>query len=145
MNMSKKLRILIVGLPLLFVATGCSSSGPGKGEQSPQEGVLQEVADLLRAGTHPSGRGPSKLSDLDRVQSIYSRSYQAIKSGSVVVLWGSGVKGEGEGATGGEVVAYEKDVPTSGGFVLLSSGHVKQMTAAEFESAPKAAKSPTGR
>src|SRR5262245_3169881 len=132
--MGQNLRALImVGFPTLALVTGCSSSGPGKGEQAPQEGILQEVADLLRAGTQPNGRGPTKLSDLDRVQSAYSRAYQAVKSGSVVVLWGAGIKGEGEGATGGDVVAHEKDVPTNGGFVLLTSGQVKKMTAAEFE------------
>jgi hypothetical protein len=38
------------------------------------------------------------------------------------------------------VVAYEKKVPTEGGHVLLQDGTVKQMTAAEFQSAPKAKK-----
>ena len=40
--------------------------------------------------------------------------------------------------TGGEVAADEKDTPTSGGYVLLSNGEIKQMTAAEFAAAPKA-------
>ena len=58
-----------------------------------------------------------------------------------MVLWGSGVQGEGEAAAGGgEVVAYEKDVPASGGYVLLTSGQVKKMTADEFQAAPKAGK-----
>jgi hypothetical protein len=99
------------------------------------------VADLLRAGTQPNGRGPASLTALAKFQSVYYRGYQAIKSGEVVVLWGYGVKGEGEVAKGGgEVIAYEKDTPANGGYVLLSSGEVKQMSAAEFAAAPKAAK-----
>jgi hypothetical protein len=126
---------------LVGAATGCSGPGGGTGEQVPQEGILQEVADLLRSGTQPNGRGPAKLADLDRLQSMYSRGHHAIKSGAVVVLWGSGVQGEGEAAAGGgEVVAYEKDVPASGGYVLLTSGQVKKMTADEFQAAPKAGK-----
>lgn len=139
--MTQQLRVLMVALlPFLGAVAGCSGPGGGTGEQAPQEGILQEVADLLRSGTQPNGRGPAKLTDLDRVQSMYSRGYQAIKSGAVVVIWGSGVKGEGAAATGGEVVAYEKDAATNGGYVLLSSGQVKTMTAAEFQAAPKAGK-----
>ena len=38
------------------------------------------------------------------------------------------------------VVAYEKNAPTQGGYVLLSAGTVKKVSAAEFASAPKAGK-----
>lgn len=41
-------------------------------------------------------------------------------------------------ATGGDVVAYEKNTPTAGGYVLLTSGEVKKMTTSEFAAAPKA-------
>jgi hypothetical protein len=37
-------------------------------------------------------------------------------------------------------LAYEKATPTDGGYVLLSAGTVKKMTAAEFDTAPKAGK-----
>src|SRR5687767_12141640 len=126
---------------LLALGVGCSGPGGGGGEQVPQEGTLQEVADILRASTRPDGRGPARATDLDQFQSVYSRGYQAIKSGDVVVLWGGGMKGEGEAAKGsGEVVAYEKGVPTDGGYVLLTSGEVKKMSASEFSAAPRAGK-----
>jgi hypothetical protein len=49
------------------------------------------------------------------------------------------MKGEGEVRSGGgEVIAYEKVAPTDGGYVLLTTGEVKEMTAAEFQAAPKA-------
>jgi hypothetical protein len=130
--------VLIALLPCL--GAGCSGPGGGGGsDQTAQEAVLHEVADMLRGATHPDGRGPAKLADLKGSQSLYPHGYQAIKSGEVVVLWGGGVKGEGEAAkSGGEVVAYEKDAPTNGGYVLLTSGEVKKMSASEFQSAPKA-------
>ena len=40
-------------------------------------------------------------------------------------------------ATGGEVLAYENDAPNTGGYVLLTSGEVKKMSASEFKAAPK--------
>ena len=123
----------------LFVV-GCSSRGPGgSGETAPEYTVLQEVGELLRtAGA--SGRPPTKVSDLDRHKSMFPRGYEAVKSGSVVVLWSGPMKGEGEAGQNEAVLAYEKDVPTGGGFVLLSAGTVKRMTADEFKSAPKAGK-----
>jgi hypothetical protein len=48
------------------------------------------------------------------------------------------MKGEGDAGKEEAVVAYEKTVPASGGYVLLSAGTVKQMTPDEFKAAPKA-------
>jgi hypothetical protein len=49
------------------------------------------------------------------------------------------MKGEGDaGKGGGDVIAYEKNAPNGGGYVLLTSGEVKQLTADEFKAAPKA-------
>jgi hypothetical protein len=137
--MAQEFRVVLIALLCaLGAAAGCSGPGGGKGEQAPQQAVLQDVADMIRATSQPNGRGPTKLADLDRVREMYPRGYEAVKSGEVVVLWGTGVKGEGEMGKGGEVIAYEKDAPTNGGYVLLSSGEVKQMSAAEFKAAPKA-------
>ena len=126
---------LLVGLALL---AGCSTRP--KGEEAPEYALLQEVNDLLHSAAGAAGRPPAKLADLDRYQSMYPQGYAAVKSGDVVVLWGAPVKGEGEASKDDPVVAYEKAVPTDGGFVLLSGGKVKKMTAAEFSAAPKAGK-----
>jgi hypothetical protein len=128
----------LLAFSLVFGAVGCSGSG-GKGvDQTAAQGALAEVADMLRATTQTNGKGPAKLSDLNTMQSMYARGYQAVKSGEVVIIWGHGVKAEGESATGGEIVAYEKNAPTAGGYVLFTSGEVKEMTADEFKAAPKA-------
>ena len=37
------------------------------------------------------------------------------------------------------ILAYEKDVPASGGLVLMAEGSVRSMTADEFKKTPKAA------
>jgi hypothetical protein len=63
-----------------------------------------------------------------------------VKSGEVVVLWGAALKGEGAVGQDEAVVAYEKGVPTDGGYVLLSAGTVQKMNAAEFAAAPKGVK-----
>jgi hypothetical protein len=100
---------------------------------------LQEVGDLLHAATGANGRAPAKLTDVDRFKSMFPRGYDAVKSGEIVVLWGAALQGEGDAGKDETVVAYEKDVPASGGFVLLSAGTVKKMSASEFSSAAKGA------
>jgi hypothetical protein len=127
--------VLVAAVGLL---AGCSSQ-PGK-DAPPEYTLLQEVNDLLRASTGAARRPPARLADLDRYQSMFPRGYAAVKSGDVVVLWGAAQKGEGESGKDEAVVAYEKAVPTDGGYVLLSAGTVKKMTAAEFGAAPKAGK-----
>jgi hypothetical protein len=131
-------RLLVLAAELGLLA-GCSSSNPGK-DAPPEYGVLQEVNELLRAAAGAGKRPPARLADLDRYQATFPRAYEAVKSGNVVVLWGAGQKGESEAGKDESVLAYEKTVPTEGGYVLLSAGTVKKMTAAEFNAAPKAGK-----
>ena len=134
--MSRGVRAVVVGV--WAALAGCA--GAGGGQPAPdQEVALHEVGELVRGTTGPHGKGPAKASDFDKLRTSFPRGYEAVKSGEVVVVWGAGVKGEGDIANGGgEVVAYEKDAPNSGGYVLLTSGEVKKMTASEFNSAPKA-------
>ena len=82
-----------------------------------------------------------KLADVERHKNNFPRGYDAVKAGNVVVLWGSPAQGEGDiGKKSEGVVAYEKQVPTEGGYVLFSAGSVKKLTAEEFAAAPKAGK-----
>jgi hypothetical protein len=125
--------VIAAGLGLL---AGCSTQ---PGAESPEYTELQEVNDLLRAGAGAAGRPAAGLADLAGYQSMFPRAYEAVQSGEVVVLWGAALAGEGEAGKGESVVAYEKGVPADGGYVLLSAGTVKKMTAAEFGAAPKGA------
>ncbi len=124
----------------LGLLAGCSS-GPGGGAAAPPEySLLQEVNELLRAAAGAARHPPTGVADLERYKGMFPRAYDAVKSGAVVVLWGAPQKGEGEAVKDEAVLAYEKAVPTEGGYVLLSAGTVKKMSAAEFASAPKAGK-----
>ena len=101
--------------------------------------TLQDVNDLLHMGS-VAGRQPSKVADLRPQESKFPKGYAAIKSGDVVVLWGTPLLGEGEVGPNEKILAYDKDVPSSGGWVLMSAGTIKKMSSAEFEAAPKAGK-----
>jgi hypothetical protein len=128
----------VVLFATLGLLAGCSSQTGG--EAAPELTLLQEVNGLLHSAAGAIGRPAAKLADLDRYQSLYPRGHAAVKSGDVVVLWGAALKGEGQAGKDEAVVAYEKGVPAEGGYVLMSAGTVKKMTAAEFSAAPKAGK-----
>jgi hypothetical protein len=127
--------LLAVGFGL---AAGCSSRA--KVDTPPTYTALQDLNDLLHAAGDATGRPPKSLADLDRYKTLFPRGYEAVRSGEVVVLWGTPLKGEGEAGKDEAVVAYEKNVPNAGGYVLFSAGTVKKLTSAEFEAAPKTVK-----
>lgn len=124
-------------LARLVVLAGCSSR-LGEERNSPAFNNLREVNDLLHAAAGTASKVPAKLADLERGRKLAPHGYEAVKSGNVVVLWGAPLKGEEDVGKDEAVIAYEKNVPTEGGYVLLSAGTIKKMTAAEFQSALKA-------
>src|SRR5262245_32125052 len=82
-------RFVVLGALASLLAAGCSSSNAPVGSASPpQTEDLADVAGLLRDFTAEYQKGPSKLADTAKNESLYSRGYQAIKSGTVVVVWG---------------------------------------------------------
>jgi hypothetical protein len=117
---------------------GCSTpTSVGSVDEPAASRTLRELGELLR--TFPPGSHPNQLQDIAPLENRFPQVYEAVKSGDIVVVWGGSMKGEGESLKGGgDVIAYEKDTPTSGGYVLLTSGEVKKLDAAEFASAPKA-------
>ena len=135
------MRVLSIGL-VLAIAVGCSPA-PSRNETGgtpTNADSLNEVATLLRAYPARGGKGPAKAADLAPFENGGPLGYAAVKSGEIVLVWGATMAGEGNAASGGgkEVIAYEKKTPAEGGSVLLVSGEVKAMTAAEFAAAPKA-------
>jgi hypothetical protein len=129
--------LMVVGAVVAAGLCGCSSGPGGGGSGEAQSTRFNEIAELLRSAS--SSKPPTKVADLSRFEQRFPDAYQAIKSGAVVVVWGGAMQGEGAAASGGgPVIAYEKDTPTAGGYVLLTSGEVKKMSAAEFNAAPKA-------
>jgi hypothetical protein len=121
-------------------AAGCSSGGGSTGAGPDKADTLREVGGLVSSYTGEYRRGPQKVADLARYEAGYPLGYEAVKSGEITVVWGAKmVVEEGGGSTGTtDVVAYQKKVLAEGGLVLLQNGTVKEMSADEFRSAPKA-------
>jgi hypothetical protein len=124
---------------LLGLSAGCGSSGGGGSfEAAPDNGErypLIEVGDILRnrmLDTTQPARNPAEIA---RYENAGPTAFSKIQKGELVVIWGANPQ---PGASD-KVLAYEKQTPQSGGFVLMQDGTtVKKLTAAEFQSAPKA-------
>jgi hypothetical protein len=124
------------------LASGCSSKpNAGLANTAGAPASLTEARDLIRGGG-PNGRPATKLSDLDRARTLFPSGYKAIKDNEIVVLWGTPLKkgSDVEQGVAEDVLAYEKNVPKEGGYVLFSGGTIKKMTAPEFAAAPKVVK-----
>jgi len=121
---------------LLALAVGCGSSERIVPPEQPREQLaLTELSSLLRIFPKP----PTKVDDFKLHQEAYPNACEAVRNGSVVVIWGVTMPGEGEMGKGTtDIVAYEKSAPTQGGFVLLHNGQVKKLSADEFNAAKKA-------
>src|SRR4051812_16043434 len=91
----------------LALMVGCGAASHTASGEAAAPPAFSDLNDLL----HAVGHTPTRLADLDKHKGRFSVGYSAVKSGEIVVLWGTPLSGEGEIAQGGgqEVVAYEKD------------------------------------
>jgi hypothetical protein len=81
---------------------------------------------------------PAKTADFKAMERMSPIGLNAVRSGAVVVRFGAELPDVGEEpgkGSGDEVLAYEKEVPTSGGHVLMLNRTIKSMSADEFKSA----------
>jgi len=90
---------------------------------------------MLKSLTEEGRKPPASLAAFGEVEPLVPLAGPLIRDGSLVYFWGAGYVADGP-----SVIAHEKKTPTEGGLVLLQSGVVKELTAAEFKAAPKAKK-----
>jgi len=132
---------LVCGLAL----NGCGGpSNQPVTQEDMKQTALSEGGELLRGYQFEKKKPPATVADLSPMESMSPTGLNAIKSGAVVVRLGAELPDVNEGPPSGssdEVLAYEKEVPTSGGQVLMLNRTIKTMTAEEFKSAKLAGKS----
>src|SRR5690242_9556320 len=116
----------------LTAGCGGGSKGPGTADEG-YKAALEELGQTLKSLAGEGRKPPAKMADLEPIEPMMAVAGPAIRSVDVVYLWGTGYA-----AGSNKVMAYEKKVPTEGGYVLLQDGTVKKMTADDFKSAPKA-------
>ena len=125
---------LLIGLAV--VAPGFGSSVTNRSVNPSQNDLaLEDVGNFLRMHKKAQKPPPKSIKDIAPMENGYPQGYMALQAGDVVVYWG--VEFDPDDST--TVVAYEKDVPESGGRVLTRNGETTKMTAEEFKAAPKPA------
>jgi hypothetical protein len=119
----------------LLALLGCSSSAPG---QRPRPEVLRAIGDAYRKQQGAGPTRPARLDDLAPHLQDSPAALEALKSGDVVFLYGASLQDVVKGDVGASetVIAYEKDAPTRGGWVVMADGlTVQEMTPEQFRKA----------
>jgi hypothetical protein len=119
---------------------GMSVAASGCGNDQKVSNDLKQLGIAYYSYYNAVGKAPTGPKDLEPYYERDPKLTQALDSGQYVFLWNVSfrdlIKGGGTGAT--TVLAYEKDVPTRGGLVLMGDANVRRMTPQEFTQAPKA-------
>jgi len=124
--------MFLAALPPLL---GCGESKPAL---PTSQGKLEEVREMLKTVQADKAKPPAKPADLGAVDPYLPTAGADLRSGEIVYVWGASLSSDPSGSS--KVIAHEKKAPSEGGWVLMQDGKVKQMTADEFRSAPKASR-----
>ena len=124
---------------LLWTTLGLLLGGcRGEPERAPipaNEQGLREFAGAYRDYFRKNKRGAKSFVELQgkgRQQQSYPTAIGMIKSGELIVRWGTPLTSEGDHTDA--VLAYLKDAPEQGGLVLLADGQtIRTMTADEVK------------
>ena len=133
---------LVIGLAWMTV--GCGGASKSSTPDSPMDGIiLNEVGEAYRFHSALKGKPPEKFADIEKMEGISPSGVQALKKGDVIVQWGVKLPDLGEEpgkVPAPEILAYQKQVPEQGGYVLQLDRTIRKMTVDEFKAAPKAVK-----
>jgi hypothetical protein len=128
--------LLALAVVLLFGACG----GLKQAAQKKQKENQLRVLGLMYFEYHDmkgNGRGPSNANDLQKLPSVDAAAYAALQRGDFVLIWDASIPASFPQGTSNTVLGYEASAPTNGGLVLMGDGSVQEMTAAQFQAAPK--------
>jgi hypothetical protein len=126
-------RFAPVAVCVFLVGCGTPAAVPAPQPPPDAELGLKELGEVYKYRAAQKAPAPARAEDLMENAGAVDNALPLINEGHVVVVWRVAYA-----PTSTEVLAYEKDAATAGGKVLLRTGTVKQMTAAEFAAAPKA-------
>ncbi len=138
--MTRTIRAVLILVPILGFLAGC-----GTGEGKPATGAervenvknaaFDELSQMLTLRNEDSKEPFHKTTELARYEKLLPIACHKVKTGEIVLILGAPVS---EGASD-TIVAYEKEAPSTGGYVLMQDAKtIKKMSAEEFKTAGKA-------
>lgn len=121
---------------LLIWVSGCSSDPgtvtQGAGTPEARDGLL-DLANLLKSINQSGGKLPTSPTDFANHDVLYPAAGALVQNGTITYLPGATITPNDPEV---KVVAMQAGAETSGGYVLLSTGDVKELTAAEVSALP---------
>jgi hypothetical protein len=121
-------------LAVLLLAPGCSRTTP-TAAADPRILRLKQIYHM--AQMHKKGKRPpaTSLADFKPMEQTSPLGFAALRGGECVFDWRAYADPAAPRAT--TVLAYEKEAPSQGGYVLLLDGTVKAVNAGEFKPPPR--------
>jgi len=121
--------------PLLLVGCEKPQQSAVDAEAQGRKSELSEIYLLYTLYTKTNQKPPQRVGDLTQKeqQATAPAATRVLQSEEYIVVWGADLS-----AKDGAVLAYQKAVPTEGGWILLRDGTTKQVTADEFKATPMA-------
>jgi hypothetical protein len=110
---------------------------PAVGRAETENDFRQFHGYYLTAALDPTGKPPRSLAEMPpEFRRDMPKTYKRFAEGNYVVFWGADFKNAPAGATN-TLLAYEKAVPEKGGVVVFLDGHIRNVTAQEFQTFAK--------
>ena len=127
--------VFLASVLLFLPACGKNAGDAGTPEENMQHFELHEIGSLYNVYVTEKHRAPNSVNELKTYEVGFPTGFAALQTGKCVAVWG--VDLEKSANKGSLVLAYQKEVPTQGGLVLLANQTIKKMTPEEFKAAPK--------
>jgi hypothetical protein len=139
-SQTRRLALVLLLAPL-FLLLGCSgkSDKNGKGgdgsSDAARSGDVKTVGMALLDYSDSNKKGPARVEDLVEYLMNDEKLIAQVRSGDIVAVWNVSVidLNTKPGGSPSYVIAYEKDVPTKGGFVVMGDTSVKKVSPDEFK------------
>ncbi len=128
---------------LALLVGGCGGANKPMTPDQQKEGTLSQVGGMVLAYQLSKNKPPEKFADLASVKAVSGNGYDAVKNGDIILRYGAALTDTTEepgNSPSDEVLAYGKEVPESGGQVLMLNRKVETMSADKFKAAKKAGK-----
>ena len=125
-----------------MLVVACVAVHPAAAQDRKLANDLKQIGLAYHNYNDATNKAPSKAEDLGPYLEMNKRLIDMLKNGDVVFIWDVPLKqivNMGAG-TSNTVLAYEKDAPTKGGYVLMADASVKKLAADEFKKATLAKK-----
>lgn len=121
-------KTLSMAVALLLLSTGA------RAQDRVTANDLKQIGLAYHNYVDTNTRAPAKADDLAGDLENSKKLLDHLKSKRIEFFWGVRPVEMTEG-TSNTVLAYEKDVPTKGGFALYGDGTVRKLSAEEFKKA----------